>query len=297
MKVVDGTKGPLLGKIWSLAWPSVLQSILSNCYAMNDFLFVGRMEDKTLAATCVAAISSTVGLQIIAFAFHNIIPGGANAYTAQYKGAAISSGVSSTFRAGVYASLVCSSLLSLLGYLFVGRIIAATNSTRSVSAEAEDYFRILLASSPAFGLLLMIHGFYKSNGDVRTPLVLEFFSLLLNTAGNYLFVLHFDWGIKGAAYVFILLYVYTLSFLFVYLFLFLVFTHTYLLSHSINHFHHPQIRLCFVSTAASTVGLPHVTTRSSGNTSHTQSGKQGSMAGNHHHSTEAGQARCVRVNE
>ena len=41
--LIDVTKGSLLSCIISLAIPSVIQSILSNCYAFNDFLFVGLM--------------------------------------------------------------------------------------------------------------------------------------------------------------------------------------------------------------------------------------------------------------
>ena len=48
--------------------------------------------------------------------------------------------------------------------------------------------------------MLMCDGFLKSNGDVLTPLALELLSLLLNTVGNYFFVLKFEWGIAGAAY-------------------------------------------------------------------------------------------------
>ncbi len=199
-KGIDSTKGDLFGKIVGLAWPSVIQSILSNCYAMNDFLFVSRLENKELASICTSAISATVGMQIIAFAFHNIIPAGSNAYSAQYKGAGSSSGLLSTFRAGVYSSLLCSSTLAIFGYLYVDNIVGMINSTPDVTEQATNYFSILLAASPAFGLLLMVDGFYKSNGDVKTPLMLEVCSLALNTFGNYLFVWKLNWGIKGAAY-------------------------------------------------------------------------------------------------
>jgi len=48
----DLSKGALLEGVIRLAWPCVLQSILSNCYAMNDYLFVGKMADKEMSAAC-----------------------------------------------------------------------------------------------------------------------------------------------------------------------------------------------------------------------------------------------------
>jgi hypothetical protein len=57
----------------------------------------------------------------------------------------------------------------------------------------------LLLFSPAFSLLLLVDGFYKSCGDTLTPLRLEVFSLILNTALNWLLIMQLGWGIQGAA--------------------------------------------------------------------------------------------------
>ena len=84
--LIDVTHGSLFQAIFSLAWPSVLQSVLSNCYAFNDFLFVGHINDKDESSSATAALAATVGLQIIMFAFHNCIPSGANTFASQSKG-------------------------------------------------------------------------------------------------------------------------------------------------------------------------------------------------------------------
>ena len=200
MVVIDTTDGWLPGKIVQLAGPSIVQSILSNCYSMNNFIFVSHIKDPELASACTSAISATVGMQIVCFAFHNIIPSGSNAYTAQYRGASNTSGLALTFKSGIYGSLIMSTILGILGYVFIDRIALLTNSTPLVTSQIATYFGILIMSSPAFGLLLMIDGFYKSNGDAKTPLALELTSLLINTIGSYFFVLKFGWGIAGAAY-------------------------------------------------------------------------------------------------
>ena len=200
MVVIDTTVGSLVPKVLALAGPSIVQSILSNCYAMNDFLFVSRIADTKLASACTSAISATVGMQIVCFAFHNVIPSGANAYSAQYSGASNAAGLLSTFRAGVYGSIFISTMVAIFGYFYIDDIAHLTNSTPEVTEQVAIYFGILILSSPAFGLLLLVDGYYKSNGDATTPLLLEVMSLILNTIGNYIFVLHYNFGIAGAAY-------------------------------------------------------------------------------------------------
>jgi hypothetical protein len=53
--------------------------------------------------------------------------------------------------------------------------------------------------APAFSMLLLVDGFYKSCGDTLTPLRLEVFSLILNTLLNYIMIVRLNWGIRGAA--------------------------------------------------------------------------------------------------
>ncbi len=67
---IDLTKGSLVYSLFSLAWPSVIQAILSNCYAFNDFIFVGHIPNKdkngenTEAYAATTALAATVGLQV-----------------------------------------------------------------------------------------------------------------------------------------------------------------------------------------------------------------------------------------
>lgn len=64
MNAIDLTTGPLLSNLWALAWPSVIQAILSNCYAFNDYLFVGRIKDREVSAAATAALAASIGLQV-----------------------------------------------------------------------------------------------------------------------------------------------------------------------------------------------------------------------------------------
>jgi Na+-driven multidrug efflux pump len=51
-------------KLINIAWPAVLQSILANCYAFNDYVFIGHIPDPAVSAAGTAALSASVGLQV-----------------------------------------------------------------------------------------------------------------------------------------------------------------------------------------------------------------------------------------
>jgi len=199
MREIDITEGILLPKVWQLAYPAVFQAILSNCYSFNDFLFVGHIKDKSESAAATAALSATVGLQIVVFALHNIIPSGSNSYCSQFKGAKDNRNLALIFRAAFYSCLLLSSIISLIAWLSIDYIAALCNSTEDVQNAIKTFLGIILISSPAFGLLLLVDGFFKSIGDTRTPLRLEIASLIINVILNYIFVIKLDYGIGGSA--------------------------------------------------------------------------------------------------
>ena len=90
-------------------------------------------------------------------------------------------------------------MVSIVGQLLCKSIASLSNSNDDVSAALEEFLSIILLASPAFGLMLLVDGVFKSCGNTRTPLILEIMSLLLNTLLNYVFVILFDHGIKGTA--------------------------------------------------------------------------------------------------
>lgn len=197
--LVDVTKGSLVMKIIQLAWPSVIQAILSNAYAFNDFMFVGHMQDREASATATEALGATVGLQVIMYAFHNCVPSGANTYASQSKGAKDIIGLATIFKSAFSACIVMSTIIATVGYTQIRHVSQMVNASKHVEDAIVDFYSITFLGSPAFGLLLLIDGFFKSNGDTKTPLTLEIASLLINTILNYAMIIRWNWGIRGSA--------------------------------------------------------------------------------------------------
>ena len=71
-RLVDVTKGDLLPSLIQIAWPCIFQAVLSNCYAFNDYLFVAHIPDPQASASGTAALSATIGLQVIKSFSHRL---------------------------------------------------------------------------------------------------------------------------------------------------------------------------------------------------------------------------------
>ena len=194
MSTLDTTTGSLTRASWRLAWPAVLQAILVNCYAFNDFFFVGRLGDP--AAT--AALSACFALVIIVNVLVGVFPTGSMALMAQAFGAGDRPRVGVLFRQGLGAGLLWSLALSALGVAALPWIIQSTYVTPEVALRETQYMWVILIGLVWFGLMRATTAAFYACGNTRMPLTLEVFSLLVNTGLNALLVPRY--GIEGAAW-------------------------------------------------------------------------------------------------
>jgi len=199
-RVIDVSVGNLPLALLQLAWPSVLQAVLSNAYSVADFYFVGHLPNKAAAVAATEAIGSSVGISICLYGLHNIIAAGCNAYSSQFKGANDKENLATTFKAAFWSCLVLSSVIAFLGYSSIHFIAMIPQSPNPVvTKNIEEFLGTIILSSPGFGLMLLIDNFYKANGNTVLPLFLEIASLCLNLYLNFAFVWQLGWGIKGSA--------------------------------------------------------------------------------------------------
>lgn len=199
MATVDTTRGPLLRRSLELAAPAVLQALLVNFYAFNDFFFIGLTGDE--AAT--AALSACFALVIVFNTLVGIFPIGAMTLMAQRFGGKQLERVAALLRTALVVGLAWAAGVGGLAWLALDLIVAATNVTDLVGERIAAYMGVLLICLPMFGLMRAVTAAYYACGDTRTPLTLEFVSLLVNTALNYVLVLGAGpvpaLGITGAA--------------------------------------------------------------------------------------------------
>ena len=196
---VDTTRGPLWRRSIQLAIPAVIQAVLVNCYAFNDFLFIGLSGDE--AAT--AALSACFAFVVLANTLVGVVPTGAMSMMAQAFGAGDRARVAQLTRTATVSAAVGSALVGLIALAMMGPIVSAANAAPAVSMRIDEYMSVLCGALVSFGLMRAVTSCFYACGDTRTPLVLEGLSLVVNTLLNWLLVLGPGplpaMGIEGAA--------------------------------------------------------------------------------------------------
>lgn len=196
---IDATEGDLVKKSLAVAWPAVLQAILVNFYAFNDFFFIGLLDRP--AAT--AALSACFAILVVNYTLLNMIATGSTTLIAQYFGRRQRDKLAAILRQAITSEVLWGALIGLLGLTLLPFIISMSNVTAAVGAEIDNYLSIIYWTSPFFALMLVVIGAFRACGNTRVPLLLEIASLLINVLLNYLLVVGPgalpSFGVAGAA--------------------------------------------------------------------------------------------------
>ena len=192
--------GPIAPAVWMLAWPTMIQNIISGIQGVIDHALVGHL----VGYTGNAAIGVSLQIFIVVIVFLNSLFTGMSVLVARFAGANKPEKVNRTvYQAFLASTVLCIGILAPLGWALAPTLLNVVHATAAVRAEALPYLRIMLVFN--FGMLLffMFGAALRSAGDARTPLRLGILLTVLNIGFNVLFIRGFgpipSFGTAGAA--------------------------------------------------------------------------------------------------
>ena len=192
---IDMTQGAILPALLSYAFPLMLGSLFQDLYHVADMSIAGH----TMGDSALAAISSTGVITTL------INP--------MLNGFCIGSSVQISNRFGEKNHAMARRCIAAMSILCVCMMIAVTSSALlllepildlvkipgELREEASDYIRVILLGIPATILYDLFACTYRAVGDSKIPLIVLIFSAFTNTGLDYLFIVPFQMGVRGAA--------------------------------------------------------------------------------------------------
>ncbi len=191
----DFTTGKEAKLILQFAIPILLASMFHQLYNVVDSIFIGKFVNKEGLVAVGASFP-------VIFASNSLIIGiasGATVVISQYFGAKQYENVRRAIDT-LYIFLFFSSILmSVLGIVFAEDIFKLINLPSEAMNQAVDYLRIFMAGNVLFFGFAGTNAILRGLGDSKTPLIFTVIASLVNIALDWLFIVQFGWGVKGAA--------------------------------------------------------------------------------------------------
>lgn len=189
------TNGNITKSLLLFAIPMILGNLLQQTYNIVDTLIVGRF----IGTHALAAVGSSFSLMtFLTSIFLGLCMGSGTVFSIRFG-----QGETEKMREDVFVSFVLIAgitlTLNVVVFLLLDPILHLLQIPGEVYAMMKDYLMVIFWGIPAVFLYNYFASLLRALGNSAVPLVFLGISVVLNISFDLLFVIGFQWGIKGAA--------------------------------------------------------------------------------------------------
>jgi putative MATE family efflux protein len=186
-------EGPISPAVWRLAWPTMLQNVVSGLQGIIDHVMVGHY----VGYAANAAVGVSLQIIIVVIVFINSLFTGMGVLVARFAGAGEPEKVNRVVYQAFLTALALSSAMAAGGYLASPALLNLVNAAPEVKALALPFMRTMFLGIFGPMMFFMLTGAFRAAGDPRTPLRLGVTMTLLTIAFNVMLIPRI--GVVGAA--------------------------------------------------------------------------------------------------
>lgn len=186
-------------KLWTLALPVSLQSMMFSLLGLIDILMVGQLGETAVAA---------VGLGNRIFFFNLILTAslgsGMSILASQFIGSGDTAGLRRTMVQSLVSAMVVTLPFVFLYLALPDEILGLFSEDQSLVGLASEYLLITAPSIICTAIVVPLEAAMRAAGDARTPTRVGFYAILVNVFLNYVLIFgHWGFpelGVAGSAW-------------------------------------------------------------------------------------------------
>lgn len=182
-------------KLLRYTLPSILMMIFTSVYSVVDGFFVSNFVGKTPFAAVNFIMPFLLILGSLGFMFGT----GGSALIAMTMGEGQTEKAKGLFSLFVYVTLLCGTVIALLGIVFIRPIAAWLGAEGEMLDQCVLYGRIILPALPAYMLQYEFQSFFATAEKPQLGLGFTIAAGLTNMVLDAVFVALLGWGLVGAA--------------------------------------------------------------------------------------------------
>ncbi len=182
----------LYGDIIRIAWPSLIELILTQLASMVDLMMVGSIggaDNPALGAQALTAVGLTTQPKFLLMTAFMAMNTGVTALVARYKGTGEKEKANLVVRQGLLFTFVATLILSILGIVFARPMILFMGSAEEhVTVWATQYLQIQMAGFITMALTSTITASLRGVGDSRSSMIYNMIANVVNVIFNWLLI-------------------------------------------------------------------------------------------------------------
>ena len=196
-------KSPINKEIMNIAWPVLIELVLSSLFGMINMMMLGNIADHAYAAAAVSAVGVTNQPLFFGLAVVQALNIGGTALIARYFGAGKHDRMENVMKHVMIISMILSAPLALAAFVYSDQIMTFMGAQPDTVEVGRLYFRITCISYLLQSFNFSISGSLRGIGETQIPMGVNLRANFLNVVGNALLIYGLfgvpAFGIEGAA--------------------------------------------------------------------------------------------------
>lgn len=177
------------------AVPAMIAMLASSLYNIVDRAFIGH----GVGAMALSGLAVTFPLMNLSAALGSMVGVGSGTMISLKLGQKDHESAQLLLGNSVTMNVLIGVIFGALSLLFINPILTLFGATEVTIGYAREYMVIILAGNAFTHLYLGINCILRAAGHPNKAMIATIGTVLLNTLLDYLFIMVFHWGIKGAA--------------------------------------------------------------------------------------------------
>ncbi|NLB19518.1 MAG: MATE family efflux transporter [Clostridium sp.] len=197
-------KNPIRYAVMILAWPILIELVLSSLFGMVDMMMLGWISDRSLSAASVAAVGITNQPMFIGLSLAQALNVGGTAMIARYVGSKQTHRIDSVLKHVILLNMVFLAIpLSTIGLIFTDQIMIFMGAEADTLDAGRIYFKIIMVGYIFQSFNMAISAALRGIGETKAPMKINLRVNAINVMGNAVLIYGLFFfptlGVTGAA--------------------------------------------------------------------------------------------------
>ncbi len=175
--------------------PAIIAMTAASLYNMVDSIFIG----QGVGAMAISGLALTLPLVNMAAAFGSLVGVGASTLLSVKLGQKDQESANRILGNVIILNTVIGILFSIVGLIFLDSILKFFGASEATLPYARDYMQIILAGNVITHLYMGLNDILRASGYPTRAMAATLTAVFVNCVLDAVFILVFDWGIRGAA--------------------------------------------------------------------------------------------------
>ncbi len=176
--------------------PAIIASVATSLYNIVDSIFIGR----GVGAMAIAGLAISFPLMNLVIAFCTLIAVGGATISSIFLGQKNIDRATDVVNNVCLMCLIHAVVFGGLTLLFLDEILYFFGATDETISYAREFMTVILYGTPISYVFIGLNNLMRATGYPRKAMVSALISVAANVALAPIFIFHFGWGIKGAAF-------------------------------------------------------------------------------------------------